>query len=255
MWDRVQVQVSGPTDKPTLIYLPGLHGDWTLIASFKHALGDQVRFVEITYPRTTTWSLNEYASGILNALAAAGIREGWLLGESFGSQVVWEMLRLGSFAIQGVILAGGFVRHPMPWIVPMVQRFNRNVRMRTLKAACQLYGLYAKFRHRRAPETLCDVSEFIARRTQEADRQALVHRYTLIYANDLCEIASTAEVPVYQLSGFFDPVVPWLPVRRWLKARCPAYAGFKLIWHADHNVLGTAPQAAAQQVMKWIGCL
>src|SRR5258706_3116833 len=102
MWDCIQLRVSGPTDKPVLIYLPGLHGDWTLIANFKQALGSELRFVEITYPRTTVWSLNQYASGVLDALASAGIRTGWLLGESFGSQVVWETLRLGRFTAQGV---------------------------------------------------------------------------------------------------------------------------------------------------------
>ena len=255
--DEVEIRVSGPPDKPALIYLPGLHGDWTLVGSFKAALADRVRFVEITYPHTTTWTLREYALGVLAALASANISHGWLLGESFGSQVVWEFLSMrgkiaGEFAIHGVILSGGFVRHPIPSLVSIGHRINRAVPMPALKVACQVYGIYAKLRHRRAPETLCCINEFVARRTTEADRQALTHRYTLIRGSDFCEVARRASVPVYQLSGFFDPIVPWPFVRRWLKRHCPSYAGWRLIWAADHNVLGTAPAAAARQVVEWM---
>src|SRR5207249_2633825 len=157
----------------------------------------------------SSWSLNEYASGVLDALASVGIEQGWLLGESFGSQIVWEMLRIGSFAIRGIVLSGGFVRHPMPWVVQVVHRVNRNVPMVVLKAFCRLIGVYARFRHCRAPETLYCVSEFIVRRTEEVDPQALAHRYSLIRANDFCKVAAGASVPIYQLTGFFDPVVPW----------------------------------------------
>ena len=102
----------GDASLPTLIYLPGLHGDWTLIGGFRHAIGDRVRFVEITYPRTLTWSLDDYAAAVETALTKKGITRGWLLGESFSSQVVWAMVARGTFAAQGVILAGGFVKYP-----------------------------------------------------------------------------------------------------------------------------------------------
>src|SRR5437899_12514489 len=129
MWDQVQIRTSrDPTDShpdapaPCLIYLPGLHGDWTLVGSFKAALGSKVRFVEITYPRTTTWTVTDYANAVLKALHEAGITRGWLLAESFGSQIGWEILRLassqsqsGSFSPNALILAGGLVRHPMRW--------------------------------------------------------------------------------------------------------------------------------------------
>ena len=75
-----------PTQQPTLIYLPGLHGDWTLVSGFRRALAGRVRFVETTYPRTLTWSLEDYAAGIEAGLAERGISRGWLLGESFSSQ-------------------------------------------------------------------------------------------------------------------------------------------------------------------------
>jgi len=70
-----------------------MHGDWTLISSFRAALNGRVRLVEITYPRTTEWSLDRYADTVTDALSTHQIREGWLLAESFSSQVAWAILQ------------------------------------------------------------------------------------------------------------------------------------------------------------------
>ena len=57
---------------------------------------------------------------------------------------------------------------------------------------------------------------------------------------------------MYALTGAIDPIVPWYQVRRWLRRNCPGLREYKVIWTADHNVLSTAPQAAAEQVVRWI---
>src|ERR1043166_1184738 len=259
MWDQIQIRVSGRAEAPTLIYFPGLHGDWTLIRSFKIALGDNVRFVEITYPRTTSWTLAQYAEGVLTALAGAGVAGGWLLLESFGLQIGWELLRQvsaspqgTSFSSTGVVIAGGFVRHPVLWMVPMVRMINKTMPMWLIRLCCRAYARYAKLRHRQSAETLGDVSDFVRNRTVEEDRQAIAYRYRLIEGNNLCEVAREARIPVYQLTGFFDPIVPWWPVRYWLKRNCAAYRGWRVIFRADHNVLGTAPRESARQVLEWM---
>ena len=74
-----RVRIYGDGNAPTLIYLPGIHGDGTLITGFRHALNGAVRFVEVDYPRTTTLSIAGYACGIEEALKAAGVGNGWLL--------------------------------------------------------------------------------------------------------------------------------------------------------------------------------
>src|SRR5436189_2396948 len=105
----MQIRVHGTADEPTLIYLPGLHGDWTLVSSFGAAVSGRVRFVEFTYPRTLTWSLEDYARSIECCLREHGITRGWLLGESFGSQIIWPLLAEAGrgFEADGVVLAGG----------------------------------------------------------------------------------------------------------------------------------------------------
>src|ERR1051326_3150607 len=113
MSETLQIRIHGSDAMPALIYLPGLHGDWTLVGNFRRALAGRLRFVELTYPRTLTWSLDEYAAAIEAALLERGITNGWLLGESFGSQIAWPLGARKQFCTDGIILAGGFGRHPL----------------------------------------------------------------------------------------------------------------------------------------------
>ena len=273
MTEELQIRIHGDASLPTLIYLPGLHGDWTLVTSFRLALAGRVRFVEFTYPRTLTWSLEEYARAIEAALLEHGITRGWILGESFGSQIVWPLVgsareeirgakeqvdenhsfshHPSHFLPQGIILAGGFGKHPFKWGVRLAGRLGRGVSLTWLTRLLFFYARFARFRHRHAPETFASIEEFIARRT-ELDKLAAVHRLRLIADFDPRSIAAQTTLPLYYLSGLFDPIVPWPLVRPWLRRHCPSYRGRRIIWKADHNVLGTAPREAAEQVVAWL---
>jgi len=245
------LHVYGEASQSTLIYLPGLHGDWTLVGSFHRALGNRVRFVEITYPRTLTWSLDDYAANVESALAEKGITRGWLLGESFGSQVVWPIIARGRFEIEGIILAGGFMKHPVRAGVRFAEKCGRGISLSLLTRIMFGYAKIARFRYRHSPETMANIHEFIARRT-ELDRQAAVHRLRLIAQSDFRDVARLVRAPVFALSGFLDPIVPWIFVRRSLQKNCPALRDYKIIWCADHNVLSTAADASAEQIADWM---
>src|SRR3982751_2731468 len=130
MPEELQICIHGDASQPALIYLPGVHGDWTLIPSLRRELRNGVCFAEVTYPRTLTWSLEDYAAGVESALAEKGITRGWLLGESFSSQVVWPMVARGKFQIEGVILAGGFVKHPIRAGVRLAEACGRGIPLR-----------------------------------------------------------------------------------------------------------------------------
>src|SRR2546421_2183833 len=196
MTEELQTRIHGDASLPTLIYLPGLHGDWTLIGGFRQALAGRARFVEFIYPRTLSWSLEDYAGAIEQELDKNGVANGWLLGESFGSQVVWPIVARGRFRVQGIILAGGFARHPIGWGVRLAESLLGAVPLRLITWILFGYSKLARFRFWRSPETLAGVKDFVARRT-ELDRQAAVHRLRLIAQNDPCAIAKGASVPVY----------------------------------------------------------
>lgn len=251
MAEKLQLRVHGEPSRPTLVYLPGLHGDWTLIGDFRKAIGDKVRFVEFTYPRTLTWSLDDYAAAVENALAQNGITGGWLLGESYGSQVLWAMIRRGKFSAQGAILAGGFVKHPLRWAVRLAEKMTGRISDALVVRFIFAYPWTARFRYRRSPETLASIDEYDARRTG-SDREAAQHRLRLIAENDPRPTARRTSLPVFGLTGVSDPIVPWPWVRRWLGKNCPTLRDYKVIWSADHNVLTTTPREATRQVLAWM---
>jgi pimeloyl-ACP methyl ester carboxylesterase len=249
--EKLQLRLHGPDDRPVLIYFPGLHGDWTLVGSFRRALGKRVRFVEMTYPRTLAWSLDDYAAAIEAALANEQIGQGWLLGESFGSQLVWALLQRSHFNAQGVILAGGFVQHPVCAGVRFAEKCTGSISLGLVTRILFAYARIARFRYRHAPEVREGINDFIARRT-ELDRQAAKHRLHLIAENDPCAIVRELRVPTYALSGLIDPIVPWYFVRRWLERNCPALREYRILRGADHNVLGTAPDESARLITTWM---
>ena len=163
-----------------------------------------MRFVEVTYPRTLTWSLEDYAAGVEGALAEHGIRAGWLLGESFSSQVVWPLVARGRFHARGVILARGFVRHPAPWIVPRAERITTGLPLPLLRRMLAGYARVARIRFWRSPETLAGIGEFISRWT-ELHRQAAAHRLRLIAQNDPCSLAREVRPPGIRADGRGGP--------------------------------------------------
>lgn len=249
--EQVEIRIHNRTVEPTLIYLPGLHGDWTLIGGFRRALGLRARFVEVVYPRTLTWSLEQYAEAIQTALELHGVNHGWLLGESFGSQIVWALAARNTFRFDGFIFAGGFVRHPLPWAVPMAEWLVGNIPRPLMNCITFVYAKLLRVRYRHSPEVLQTIAEFLGRRT-DLDRRAAKHRLRLIRENDLCAIAERTDRPVFMLSGLWDPIVIWGPVRRWMRRRCPSLREFKVLHSADHNVLGTASEEAAEVVLNWV---
>jgi pimeloyl-ACP methyl ester carboxylesterase len=259
--EEIQVRIhDGNPGSPVLVYLPGVHGDWTLVASFRAAVSGRVRFVEFTYPRQPYWSLSDYAQAIEETLANNGIAKVWLLGESFGSQVAWELARRnqahdgapGGLEIQGIILAGGFVRHPFITSVRAANWVWISTPLWFLSQFLKIYAAAAPYRHRHAPETLADLSEFVARRNVP-DKIALGRRLDLIAENDPRPTAREFREPVYYLSGGLDPIVPWPWVRRWLRSECPGFREATILRRADHNVLGTEPKDSARSILAWIG--
>ena len=119
---ELEIRRHGDASKPTLIYLPGIHGDWTLFTSFRELAEREFHVIEVTYPRTLTWSMEDYGRNVAAAIEKLGIQNGWVLAESYSSQVAWAWVTEGekrapSFRMEGIILAGGFVRYPFPWVV------------------------------------------------------------------------------------------------------------------------------------------
>jgi len=75
---------------------------------------------------------------------------------------------------------------------------------------------------------------------------------TLFSCGGTRAVARQASVPVYALTGLVDPIVPWFLVRPWLRKHCPTLRDYRIVWSADHNVLGTGAQDAAEEILRWM---
>jgi pimeloyl-ACP methyl ester carboxylesterase len=260
---QVQITEDGAVEgAPTLVYLPGLHGDWTYNAGLREQLKGRVRFVEFCYPREPSWQLADYAAAIESALLARGITTGWLLGESFGSQVTWGLLGRAEaaraagqphFQAQGVILAGGFVRYPLMWGVRLVRGTHQSLPLRLAAGLLKGYLRLVRWRHRRSPRFQESLRQHAELQSQEIARQAMLSRYDIILATDHRPLARRTTLPVYYLTGFWDIIVCWCFVQPWLKRHCPGYRGWRLVWNSEHNILGFQPEKSARQILAWIG--
>ncbi|MDE3068180.1 MAG: hypothetical protein KGJ60_11595, partial [Verrucomicrobiota bacterium] len=165
--------------------------------------------------------------------------------------IAWTLLARGRFEAQGIVLAGGFVKHPMRAAVRLAEKITGRMSNALFIRVIFGYAKVARFRFRHSPETLATIDEFISRRT-ELDRRAAQHRLHLVAENDPRPIARRTRGPVFGLSGWLDPIAPWPWVRRWLRKSCPALRDYRVLRRADHNVLSTAPKPAAEQILKWI---
>jgi pimeloyl-ACP methyl ester carboxylesterase len=252
MEEKLELRVYGDPSLRTLVYLPGLHGDWTLIGGFRAAVAGRVRFVEMAYPRTLTWSLDDYAAAIEDELSKLGITRGWLLGESFGSQPMWKLIARGKFRAQGAVLAAGFVRYPAQQFLRLLEKATGQGLSVLLIKIMFGYAKFARLRYRRSPQTLATLDEFLARRRRPSDREAAEHRLRLVGDNDPRKTAMATQVPILGLAGIIDPIVPWPSVRRWLKRNCPALRDYRIVHRADHNVLTTGTKESARWVLEWM---
>jgi pimeloyl-ACP methyl ester carboxylesterase len=222
-----------------------------MIGNLSNCLRGKVRLVIITYPRTLTWSLDDYAAAVEAVLLVRNIRQGWLLAESFSSQVAWAIIGRGKFAVQGIIMAGGFVKHPMRWAVRPVGVLCRRSLLRWVFPVYRIYVKTFRLKGRNDGQSTEYIHSFIARRT-DLDLQAMRHRLRLIASNDPRAIARHSAVPVFGLTGLIDPIVPWPFVRGWLRKHCPGLRDYQIIFGSDHTVLNMAAEPSARKILEWI---
>lgn len=235
---------------PTVIYLPGIHGDWGLIGAFRRALGSRVRFVEFAYSKEDV-TMAQLAGLVHVELTARGVSTGWILGQSFGSQVGWALIARG-FKANGVILAGGFVKHPWPWGAQLFRALLSGMPMVLITPGYRAYSALANAFSTRGPEEAEEILAF-ARGRGRSEWKATTSRLALIALGDPRPTARAMREPVHYLGGMFDVLVPWPIVTRWLRRECPGYKGEVIIRSSDHNVLGCSPRESAEYVLSWIG--
>ncbi len=254
MSDSITSRLHGDPDRHVLVYLPGLHGDFTLVRRFRERITERTAFVEFAYPIRGRPSLNDMSEAVYAELERLGAREVTLLAESFGSQVAWAMISQGrdTVRIHRLVLSGGFIRHPWPAGVHLARRLTGAMRRRR-NLILETFPWYGRLAYESRPGLAEDLTRFVEARSRPEDREAIHHRLELIASSDFRPVAAETRIPVHHLTGVFDPIVPWPPVMRWLKLHCPGYQGTVRFHTSDHAVLVSRPTAAAQVISRWVG--
>ena len=241
-----------------IIYLPGVHGDDSLAAGCRDRLGPGLRWVPTRYRVHPGGTLDRLVDEVLWQVRKAGVDHGWLLAESFGSQVAWALLarcrndRAAGFRPLGLVLAGGFVRHPMPWAAGCLGRWGRRAPTPLVKAILEVYRAYGWVRFAGDRPALRGLTRFCRRRARPRDRETVADRLELIAEVDLRAAASAVTVPVHALAGCWDVIVPWPPVFRWLARHCPGWRGGRVLAAGGHAVLVERPATSARIVAEWV---
>lgn len=246
-------RIQGDTHSPPVVYLPGVHGDWTPQASATPLLSQSLRLVQIEYPKMSQWRVEDYVQALVRLLDRLEFRTVHLVAESFGSLVGWQFGLEYPERVRSMVIIGGFAQPPEPRMVRMARwglsllpadLFERGV------------NAYVMFRRRQGrlthPETEVDLP-YPAVRT-ELGRAATIRRFDIIsqsyYLHDLHDI----RFPVRYIGGELDLIVPVKREIATLERLLSEEADFKshLIPGAPHMIIASHPEETSAQVTKWI---
>ena len=244
-------QTSGSPRAAPILYLPGVHGDWTAQAEVRSRLSEEFYFVETAYPRVSNWSINDYACAVNRLLNHLGIDSPHVVGESFGSLVGWQFGMESPNRVQSFTLIGGFTRPPRFRVAAAAAAALKTVPTGLLEWGIDSYVARKSGLGERR-ETF-DMGAYPATRTQRG-RLAAANRMAIIQATDFRDRLSQVRFPVRYLGGSNDIVVP---VRReidTLLAHLPPNCDFQgeLLTRAPHTIIASHPEQTVNHLSRWI---
>lgn len=247
-------QITGPADAPVIIYLPGLHGDWTLMGELRPLLTGRARLVEVAYPHASAvWGLSDYAARLRAQFLRLELPPAHLLAESFGSLVALRYAMRHRECVRSLILAGGVTRSPgalrmalmralfavfpVGMIDRMVERFRRELPRRG-----------------HDPALFQCLGELFPAGRSARGKRASQRRLEIVQRADLRPGLGELRLPVFYLGGGRDSVVPVRREIKTLRKRLPAESRFRseLLPKAPHPILPARPRECAELIGGWI---
>lgn len=246
-------QVSGPTDAPAIVYLPGVHGDWTPNEAARMHLTRGARLVEVAYPRREEWALGDFAASLVRLLDRLDIGSAHLVGESFGSLVAWEAGLTQPDRVSSLLLVGGFVQPPPFRVATSAKWFLRGLPTPALEMGIDAYVHYKSRKGERRLGKSEGVSPYAASRTRGGKR-ATANRMAIIERSDFRERLSRVPHPVRYIGGSNDTVIPVARELSTLRQHLPAHTTFEsqLIDGAPHAIIVSHPEITTGALTRWV---
>ncbi|MCH8204936.1 MAG: alpha/beta hydrolase [Candidatus Hydrogenedentes bacterium] len=246
-------RIRGGEGAVPVVYLPGVHGDWTPQAAASVILAGAFRLVEISYPREPLWRLEDYASALVSLLDRLEIESAHVVAESFGSLVGWEFgLEHGS-RVRSMVIVGGFCQPPGPRKVLLAKWGLSVLPTGLFEQGVDAYVAIRKHRGKlEHPEMEVDLPYATVR--TDLGRIATVSRFEIMCTSDYRHQLHEVLFPVRYIGGDSDLIVPVKREIRTLSELLSEEAGFqsRLIANAPHMIISSHPVETAGQIADWI---
>lgn len=251
MKPRLAYRVTGDAGAPPLVYLPGVHGDWTPLAQARGPLSQRFRLIEVAYPRHPEWDFEHYVEALSDLFDSLKTGPVHVAAESFGSLVGWEFALREAERIRSMILVGGFTQSP-GYRVNFARRGLQLLPSKVLETGIDAY-VALRGRHRVIPEMAGDTRPYAAVRTPKG-RLATARRFELIRSADYVPILPDIAFPVRYIGGAADRVVPVKREIELLETHLPPPSGFEshLIPDAPHMIIASHPEVTVRRITEWI---
>lgn len=262
LFDRSEliVQEGGRADAPPLVYVPGIHGDWTPLRRSRGLFHRRARLIEVAYPRQSRWRLRDYAESMDRMMNRLNLKSAHFAVESFGSLVGWQYLLTRPERVRSIVVVGGFTHSPGKPKVFLAQLGLRSISPELFEKGMEWYcSRLLHSSNAQAVERGVDRREldpatlYPAARTPDGWR-TIISRLSLIQNADFRPYLNRVRTPVRYLGGASDMVVPvHREVRTlWsgLTPRCRFASA--LVPDAPHMVIASHPRGSTERICDWI---
>lgn len=240
-------QSSGDRTAPPVVYLPGVHGDWTPQGQARLILSREFHFVETAYPRIHDWSIENFARALNDLLDHLGIKSAHVVAESFGSLVGWQFGIANSERLRSLTLVGGFSRAPRFGVAAAASAAVKLIPPLIMETAIDSYvaGKSAIGEKRETFET----GAYPASRTKRG-QQAVSNRMRIIQGADFRPHLESIGFPVRYIGGARDIIVPVRREIATLVATLPDHCEFEseLVPRAPHALIASHPKHTAEWI-------
>ena len=246
-------QISGPEDAPAMVYLPGVHGDWTANESARTHLSRETRLIEVAYPRNAAWTLADFSNALRRLLDRLNLTSVHVAGESFGSLVAWETAFGHPELIKSLLLVGGFAQPPAYRVATSAKWALRGMPTFVLETGIDIYVYYKDLKGERRLGRRSGVSPYPAVRTRKG-KLATASRMGIIERTDVRERLHRLQQPVRYIGGDSDSVIGVHRELSTLRQHLPPHCEFKseLIQDAPHAIIASHPEHTARTLTRWI---
>lgn len=245
-------QVSGSEELPTLVYLPGVHGDWTPLARARSLLGEAARLVEVAYPRVADWTLPDFAKALENLLDLLKLDSVHLVGESFGSLVAWEFGLAHPHRVRSLSLVGGFSQPPDSRTARWARHALSLVPTVLFETGIDLYVAH-KNRRGETRHPGDGAPAYAAVRTTRG-RRATANRMDIIHRTDFRPRLGDVAFPVRYIGGEKDRLVPVQRELATLEKYLPTACDFqgRILSAAPHMIIASHPEQTSGHLHTWV---